>query len=103
MSAPGWIMTITVVISCRAILHRAVTRFFAKCHVPAFLLVQFPYVVSRDAVQESARRSLFFIEFAGLPNQRKECLLHDVRCSLRAPCHVQSVAIDPALVPAVKL
>src|ERR1700731_954168 len=60
-------------------------------------------MVSRDAVQERARRSLFFIEFSGMANQCEKCLLYDVGCCFRPPCHVHGVSIYPALVPAVKL
>jgi hypothetical protein len=97
------VMSIPVVISSRSIRSIAVTGFFDKRYVAALFRLQFPYMVSRNAVQESSRRSLFFIEFPGLPDQRKECLLHNVRSGLRPTSHVYGVAIDPALMPAVEL
>jgi len=60
-------------------------------------------MVSRDAVQERARRPFFFIEFPGLANQCKKCLLYDVGCGFRTSRHVHRVPINATLVPAVKL
>ena len=80
----------------------AIARFLDEWNISGFFFVQFPDVIARNAVEKCRWRSLFFVEFSGISNQRQERFLHNIGCGFRASRHVDGIPIQPALMTAVE-
>jgi hypothetical protein len=65
--------------------------------------MQLSQVVPGDAKEKGGGSALFLVIFAGMPDQRQESVLNNVRSRLWASAHMHSVPVESTLMAAVEL